>query len=52
MPRDFNVGDRESLRNGLVIECIEVYYEGRRRTGKWVEIGYIVPASHTDGSEK
>ena len=34
----FDVGDRQELLGGTVIECVEVYYEGRRRTGKWVEV--------------
>lgn len=39
--RPIAVGDRDVLRGGLVIECVEVYMDGGKQTGRWVEIGYV-----------
>jgi hypothetical protein len=41
--RPIAVGDRDVLRGGIVIECVEVYMDGGHQTGRWVEIGHIDP---------
>lgn len=39
--RPINVGDRDVLRGGIVIECVEVYNDHGKQTGRWVEVGYL-----------
>lgn len=43
MTREIKVGDRDMLRGGIVIECVEVYSDHGVLTGKWVEIGQAKP---------
>lgn len=41
MTRPIAVGDRDVLRGGTVIECVEVYQDGPHQTGRWVEVGFL-----------
>lgn len=43
-----SVGDRDVLRGGVVIECVEVYDDNGRSTGRWIEIGHIDSAADPD----
>lgn len=39
--RPIAVGDRDVLRGGRVIECVEVYLDAGKPTGRWVEVGWL-----------
>lgn len=48
MGREIHVGDRDILRSGTVIECVEVYDDEGRTTGRWIEIGRVDPDADPD----